>query len=786
MSVRLAAAANATTSLATAYSEAGAASAAITPAKASAVLQPSVACGKGAQHVAASSLQPSWDPSPHRPVPPALKGIKPSTREPWYQATRPSPLHIPTDRTDAAAAAEKTSARLPSARPGSARPSARAGSARLGLSSAVTFADPLHTIDSPSEASEDPPGSSSTSPAQPTSEAAGGGSSSREDSGEWGSTIREEDVAQQPSSSSVQLLQPSRALGKQLHALAEGELRAAAAAVAAGGTSLSAAPQPSQTSPTPRSPPRVLRSRSPVHERLYDERPPSPPRSARRLGDTGGSSTQALPPLGAPDLRVDALVDPSPTLERRLGASGAHDARVARITSVNSLQPAPSRVNTTHQFKPETVPRVVFPREPPPQQPQMQPRCGGNGGDGGEEESLVELLPPGSPTVAPFRSCGAQLWPSTAAQAASSSAPGGGGWGMVRAWWADSMGAVAGGGAAAGGGAVAAASSAEGGGEAAASEGDGEEGEFGEAAGGADDDGDELDAEALDAHLRDAAPFAFGEPPAWLVAAAAEGCHTLAEVAARTSLEHQGPIDALEQNPQLLAEYSRWLLHASKRVDYLKERQRETRREQAVSAHRAEHARHGAALQRAAWRQRGAAVEERQRVVALNQAKARHGKREAEVRKQEKRWRENRRQAYVQILHSEVAELPEDVREARAQLTSHRQAGARTLRAAAGAIERRRSELQMAKESEARAVRDRVRAAGIVQVPPHVAATIERSASFGRSSSASMPNSARVLRTPDSVLTLPKSLSARAPRARPLDDTTMHFEGEAEDAELIC
>jgi hypothetical protein len=37
----------------------------------------------------------------------------------------------------------------------------------------------------------------------------------------------------------------------------------------------------------------------------------------------------------------------------------------------------------------------------------------------------------------------------------------------------------------------------------------------------------------------------------------------LADVAKLTSLEHQGPIDALEQPSETLAEYNRWLLLAS-------------------------------------------------------------------------------------------------------------------------------------------------------------------------------------------------------------------------------
>ena len=51
--------------------------------------------------------------------------------------------------------------------------------------------------------------------------------------------------------------------------------------------------------------------------------------------------------------------------------------------------------------------------------------------------------------------------------------------------------------------------------------------------------------------------------------------------------------------------------------------------------------------------------------------------------------------------------------------------GARTLRAATGAIERRKHELQDAKEAEAREKRDRVRASQMVHVPAHLAASIE-------------------------------------------------------------
>ena len=52
-------------------------------------------------------------------------------------------------------------------------------------------------------------------------------------------------------------------------------------------------------------------------------------------------------------------------------------------------------------------------------------------------------------------------------------------------------------------------------------------------------------------------PFAFGQPPAWLVAAAAGGCSDLTDVMRSSSLEHQGPIDALSVSSEALAEYNR-------------------------------------------------------------------------------------------------------------------------------------------------------------------------------------------------------------------------------------
>jgi len=89
------------------------------------------------------------------------------------------------------------------------------------------------------------------------------------------------------------------------------------------------------------------------------------------------------------------------------------------------------------------------------------------------------------------------------------------------------------------------------------------------------------------------------------------------------------------------------------------------------------------------------------------------------------------------------------VRHARARLESERVVGARAVKAAHSAIERRKGELQLKREADARAVRDAVRASSIVHVPPELATTIERSATARGRCGAS------VLRNPDSVLRQP-------------------------------
>lgn len=260
-----------------------------------------------------------------------------------------------------------------------------------------------------------------------------------------------------------------------------------------------------------------------------------------------------------------------------------------------------------------------------------------------------------------------------------------------------------------------------------------------------------------------AAEFTFGaSPPDWLVAAAADGYGSVAELAQRTSLEQGGgPIDALEVDGSLLAEYDRWLRQAARRSEYRRERHVEAGRLEAVRQNREEHRQHGAALQRAAWRQRGQIHEERSKLVRINQAKGLASKREAAQRHEEKRWREARWESYARGLHDEVAEVSEDVRYAKALSLECKKAGARTLRAATGAIERRKTEMEAAKEAEARAVRDAVRSAGTVRVSPETAALVEASAGFKGSAAALSARRATVLSNPDSVLAQPVSARVR-------------------------
>jgi hypothetical protein len=234
------------------------------------------------------------------------------------------------------------------------------------------------------------------------------------------------------------------------------------------------------------------------------------------------------------------------------------------------------------------------------------------------------------------------------------------------------------------------------------------------------------------------APFTFATPPAWLVSAAAYGCRDLADVAKLTSLEHQGPIDALEQPSETLAEYNRWLLLAAKRVEYLQQKQAEARRARRHADEQATYAQRGAALQQKAWEQRGQAAEAERRLAEQKRLVAAQLKHAAAARKADAEQRGQLFNAYVSLLHEEVLEGQDEAREAKAAVAQQNAALGSTLRAASGALERKKGQLQAAKEAEARKTRDRVREAGMVLVPPEIARAIARSSRGGLSLRATM------------------------------------------------
>ena len=459
-------------------------------------------------------------------------------------------------------------------------------------------------------------------------------------------------------------------------------------------------------------------------------------------GESAGQDAEQGGAGGTRDI-VDRLIDPGASIERRLGRADAHDLRVARLTSVHALPPAPVRQNPTHQFKSETLRGMHFPA-PMLNQPGIGPAPAllpGDGPRGGVDaggvdwaeaegravlddvdEALDACL--GSVSSAHFRSCGGDggvPTGGTEAGAEGGTVPEGG--------TARSVGALSGGDGASGDGA------------------------------GREPPPLWLEENMLVAEMASlgpalgGSPLSFGEPPPWLVKAAVRGCRTIDDVAARTSLEHHGPIDALTADAALLAEYNRWLLHASRRAEYLKERALEARREAAVAEDRERHAARGAALQQAAWAQRGLAQAERRNVARMKTLEARREKREAAARRADARLREARWAGHVAALHSEVADLPEEIKHARAVVTHNKRVGAQTLRAAAGAIERRKGELQQQREAEARAIRDRVRASSMVVVPGDVATAIHYHQQASATPRVKGARSFRVMSNPDSVLT---------------------------------
>ena len=230
-------------------------------------------------------------------------------------------------------------------------------------------------------------------------------------------------------------------------------------------------------------------------------------------------------------------------------------------------------------------------------------------------------------------------------------------------------------------------------------------------------------------------PFSFGgaagsAAPNWLVAAAARGCRDLSDVARFLPPEQQGPIDAFklreEGGDEVLAEYSRWLIMASKRVLYLKQKEVEARRSHVVAHAKTAYAQRGAALQQAAWEQRGQAAEAERRMVERKQAEAASLKQQAAARKADAQQREQLYAGYNKWVHDEVQEVQGHVEEAKAAVAEHNAAVGSTLRAVKGALEQKKGELQAAKEAEARRARDRVKASAMVMVPPEVAAQIAR------------------------------------------------------------
>ena len=107
-------------------------------------------------------------------------------------------------------------------------------------------------------------------------------------------------------------------------------------------------------------------------------------------------------------------------------------------------------------------------------------------------------------------------------------------------------------------------------------------------------------------------------------------------------------------------------------------------------------------------------------------------KREAARRAQGAKARDAQRSRYVAAVHSEIASVNEEVKQAQAQLTDHRVAGARTIRAAHHAIEGHKAHQQQQAAAQARAARDRVQASKMRTVPPEIAAQIERTMRYGR------------------------------------------------------
>ena len=99
---------------------------------------------------------------------------------------------------------------------------------------------------------------------------------------------------------------------------------------------------------------------------------------------------------------------------------------------------------------------------------------------------------------------------------------------------------------------------------------------------------------------------------------------------------------------------------------------------------------------------------------------------EARARKADAEQREQLYAGYSRWVHDEIQEVQAHVEHAKAAVAEHKAAVGSTLREAKGVLEQKKGEIQAAKEAEARRARDRVKAAGMVRVPPEVAAQIAR------------------------------------------------------------
>eukprot|EP00966_Prymnesium_polylepis_P173307 4008424-Prymnesium_polylepis.1 len=112
--------------------------------------------------------------------------------------------------------------------------------------------------------------------------------------------------------------------------------------------------------PTPRrasSAPHGLRAPSPSAQATPLHTPPPPPplcvpspqrrRSADRMVFDAHQPAPGAPPA------IDALIDPSEAADRRMGRAGAHECRMARLTSVLSLPAPPQRAAPSAAFQPE-------------------------------------------------------------------------------------------------------------------------------------------------------------------------------------------------------------------------------------------------------------------------------------------------------------------------------------------------------------------------------------------------------------------------------------------------